>query len=345
MKIFVTGATGFVGSHSAAALLRAGHPVRFLARNPAALRAHFASLGLPADDVVQADMQDAAAMCAALQGCDGVLHAAASVNLDPAQAAATLQNNLAGVQHVLGAALELGLPRMVYVSSLSSLFNPDLPKIDEAAPLAHTHNPYAKSKTAAEQLVRQWQAVGQPIQITYPAAVLGPQDPKLCESNGGLLTFGSKTLPLTRTGFQFVDVRDIACIHRYLLEHPPAAGEDSSAYRFILGGHYLPWGQLRDALHSVTGRRPPAYPLPAPLLRAAAALADGLQKIHPFETQLTGEAVAFMTRWVAADSARVRAHTGLDFRPATDTLADTLAWLVQAGHMDARYAGRLITAN
>ena len=343
MKIFVTGATGFVGSHSAAALLRAGHQVRFLARHPAALRAHFSKLGLPADDVVQADMQDAPAVRAALQGCDGVLHAAAAVNLDASQAAATLQNNLAGVRHVLGAACEMGLPRLLYVSSLSSLFNPNLPRIDEAAPLAQTQNPYAKSKTDAEVLVRQWQAAGKPVQITYPAAVLGPDDPKLCTSNGGLLTFASKTLPITRTGFQFVDARDMAHMHCALLENPPnsAPGADYSAYRFILGGHYLPWGQLRDALQSVTGRRPPACPLPAPLLRVAAKLADGWQKIHPFETQLTSEAVAFMTQWVAADSARVQRHTGLGFRPANDTLTDTLRWLVQAGHMDARFAGKL----
>jgi nucleoside-diphosphate-sugar epimerase len=333
MKILVTGATGFVGSHSAAALLRAGHSVRFLARNPTALRQHFARWSLAADDVVQADMQDAAAVRTALQGCDGVLHAAASVNLDPAQAAATYRSNLAGVQHVLGAACTLGLPRMVYVSSLSVLFTPDLPRLDENSPLAASRNAYTQSKTAAERLVRQWQAAGQPIQTTYPAAIIGPDDPKLCASNDGLRTFASKTLPITRTGFQLVDVRDLAAVHLRLLEQEPA----EPAERYVVGGHYLPWRDLAAALQRVLGRKPPTLALPAPVFRGLAALADAAQRVYPFNTQLTGEAVAFMTRWSPADSSRVMAHTGRSFRPAESTLTDTLHWMVQAGHLPSDF--------
>jgi nucleoside-diphosphate-sugar epimerase len=319
--------------------MRAGHELRFLVRNSAALRIHFEMLGLRADDVVQADMQDAAAVRSALAGCDAVVHAAAAVNLDARQAEATLRNNLAGVQSVVGGACELGLRNVVYVSSLSCLFNPELTRITEEAPLAASRNAYTQSKTAAERWVRDLQSQGAPVQISYPAAVLGPQDPKLCESNGGFLTFASKTLPLTRTGFQFVDVRDVAAIHTALIEKFPRG--EKSAYRFILGGHYLPWAQLRDALQAATGVKPPAMPLPAALLRTAAALVDTLQKIRPFPAQLSGEAVEFMTRWVMADSARVLAHTGLAFRPAQNTLIDTLTWLAEAGHLPARAAGRL----
>lgn len=335
MQFLVTGATGFVGSHSAAALLRAGHKVRFLARNPAALRQHFARWGLAADDVVQADMQDAAAVRAALQGCDGVLHAAASVNLDPAQAEATYRSNLQGVEHVIGGACAAGLAHILYVSSLSVLFTPDLPRLDEDSPLAASHNAYTQSKTAAERLVRQWQDQGQPIRISYPSAILGPDDPKLCASNAGLLTFASKTLPRTRTGFQFVDVRDLADIHLRLLELP-ASGQPST-WRYIAGGHYLPWGEMAAALQRVLGRKPLSLPLPAPVFQALAAIADAAQRIHPFNTQLTREAVDFMTRWSPADSSRIMASTGCQFRPPEATLADTLAWLVAAGHMPARY--------
>jgi nucleoside-diphosphate-sugar epimerase len=251
--------------------------------------------------------------------------------LDAREAQATMHNNLAGVQHVIGGAYDLGLSHVIYVSSLSCLFNPSLTRITEDAPLAASHNPYTQSKTAAERWVRDLQQQGAPVQITYPAAVLGPQDPKLCESNGGLMTFASKTVPITRTGFQFVDVRDVAAIHTALMSKAPSG--DQTAYRFILGGHYLPWRDLAAALQRVLGRKPPTLALPAPVFRGLAALADAAQRVHPFHTQLTGEAVSFMTRWVEADSTRVIAHTGCSFRPVQETLADTLAWMVQAGHL------------
>lgn len=339
MKVLVTGASGFVGSHSAAALQQAGHELRLIARAPDALRAHFAQLGLQAPEVVQADMQDASAMRLALQGCDAVLHAAAAVNLDGRQAEATYRSNLGGVENVVAAACEMGIAHVVYVSSLSVLFNPDSPRITEDAPLALSQNPYGKSKTDAERLARALQARGYPLQITYPAVVVGPDDPKLSVSNAALATFVGKILPLTRTGFQFVDVRDVARVHLALLEQVPSG--EPSQQRFILGGHYLPWRDLALALQQLTGRRPPAWLIPASVFRALAWGMDGLQKLHSFETQLTSEAVDFMTRWSPADSARVQAHTALGFRPAEQTLADTIVWLVQAGHLPARAAGLL----
>lgn len=339
MKVFLTGGTGFVGSHSAAALLRAGHGVRFLARRPEVLRQHFARWGLAADDIVQADMLDAAAVRQAMQGCDAVLHAAAAVNLDPRQAEATYRNNLKGVENIIGTACALGLQRIVYVSSLSVLFTPDVPELNENSPLATSRNAYTQSKTAAERLVRQWQAEGRPVQCSYPAAILGPDDPGLCESNGGLLTFASKALPMTRSGFQFVDVRDLAQIHLQLLQNPPQQPPEQR--RFIVGGHYLPWPEMAAAIEVVTGRTPPKRPVPAVVFRLLAGVADALQRIRPYNTQLSSEAVEFMTRWSPANSQRVQAATGLSFRPAVATLHDTLAWMLAAGYLPAKHAGRL----
>ena len=338
MKILITGGSGFVGSHSAAALAQAGQQLRFLARQPDKLRQQLQALGVDASDIVQADMQDRAALSRALQGCDAVLHAAAAVQLDPRLAQATLAANLLGTQSVLGAACEAGLQRMVYVSSLSCLFRPGLRQIDENTPLAEARNPYTQSKTAAERWVRTLQEQGAPVQITYPAVVVGPQAPGQSLSNSSLATFASRLLPITRTGFQFVDVRDVAAIHAALLTQNLAS--TSVPARFILGGHYLPWEELRAALQQATGRQPPALPLPAPLLRATGWAADALQRIHPFNSPLSGEAVGFMTSWVPAESGRVLAHTGLAWRPVQSTLQDTLGWMTDTGQISKRAAGR-----
>ena len=149
MKIFLTGATGFVGAHTARELLAAGHELRLLARNPDAARAYFARHDAPVSDWVVADMRDADAVRDAMQGCDGVLHAAAAVSLDPRKAQQTYDNNVGGMEAVVGAACALGIRRIVYVSSLSVLFSPGLAAIDEDTPLGTPHDAYARSKRAS----------------------------------------------------------------------------------------------------------------------------------------------------------------------------------------------------
>lgn len=94
MKVFVTGATGFVGAHSARALLDAGHELRLLVRNPDAAQRYFSRHGYAVNELVTGDIRDAATVSAAMQGCDAVLHAAAIVAMEPSRAQEMYENNL-----------------------------------------------------------------------------------------------------------------------------------------------------------------------------------------------------------------------------------------------------------
>lgn len=338
MKVFVTGATGFVGAHSARALLDAGHDVRLLVRSKEAVTGYFARCGHRVDDLVQGDMRDQPLVERAMKGCDAVLHAAALVSVDPKRADEIYRNNVAGIDAVLGTACRLGIGRIVYVSSLSVLFQKGVTRIDEAVPLGNPANAYARSKRDCDEHVRRMQADGMPIQMTYPAGIFGPDDPKLSEANHGVASF-VKVVPRTSTGLQGIDVRDLALVHRFLLEHD--GPDDPGAARYIVGGHYYPWGEFRDLLRRVTGRRIAGPRLPGALLRAMGRGTDLLRRLVPFETQVSAEAMDYVTRWAVADSARVVARTGLRFRPGEETFGDTIRWLVAAGHLDAKYAGKL----
>ncbi|MYB87935.1 MAG: SDR family NAD(P)-dependent oxidoreductase, partial [Acidimicrobiaceae bacterium] len=90
MKVLVTGATGFVGSHAAKALQEAGHAVRALVRTPAKLETVTARVGvdLASLETREGDIADAMAVSAAVDGCDAVVHAAAVVGTDPSSEAA-----------------------------------------------------------------------------------------------------------------------------------------------------------------------------------------------------------------------------------------------------------------
>ena len=221
MKVFCTGATGFVGAHTALALLEEGHELRLLVRNEPAARSWFESGGHRIERFVTADIRDPDAVQRVMDGCDAVFHAAAAVSLDPRKARQTYDTNVGATQSVLAAASALGIESLLYVSSVAALFHPGAPHIDESTPLSEVSEAYSRSKRDSEEHVRKLQQQSMPVQITYPVAVVGPDDPKLSAANRGLATFIGRMLPRTTTGFQCVDVRDLARAHRWLLEHPP----------------------------------------------------------------------------------------------------------------------------
>lgn len=347
MKIFITGASGFVGAHSALALRAAGHELRLLVRRADAVRRYFAAQGQPIAaggpiELVVADMNDAKAVRDGIAGCDAVLHAAAAVSLSAGQAQQTYDNNIGGLRTVVGAACGLGLRSIVYVSSVSVLFRPGLTRIDEQTPLAPAADPYSRSKRDGDAWVQELQQQGCPVQICYPSAVVGPDDPKLSKANYGVQQFVATLTPNTSSGFQCVDVRDLAGALRYMLEHVPAGAATDA--RYIVGGHYYAWAELRRLLATLTGRRLPAPPLPGALLRGIGTLVDVATRIVPFDTTLTAEAMAYATQWSPADSGKFLRHSGLKFRDGAETFADALRWLARAGHVHPRQIGRLYAA-
>jgi nucleoside-diphosphate-sugar epimerase len=338
MKVFATGATGFVGAHTVLALLAAGHETRLLVRDEPRARHWFESHGQHIERCVTVDIRDQAAVQRAIVGCDAVFHAAAAVSLDPRKARETYDTNVGATKAVLGAAHALGIANLVYVSSVAALFHPGAPRVDESTPLADVSEAYSRSKRDSEEYVRELQH-SVPVQITYPVAVVGPDDPKLSAANRALATFVGQMLPRSTTGFQCVDVRDLAQAHRWLLEHPPT--RDVADARYIVGGHFYPWDELRRRLEALLGRRIFSPRVSPRLLRAIGTTADCAKKLVPFDTQISAESMAINTLWPPADSSRFVAKSGLRFRPGDETFGDTIRWMVEAGHIAVKKAGRL----
>ncbi|WP_084268287.1 NAD-dependent epimerase/dehydratase family protein [Mycobacterium avium] len=341
MRVFATGATGLVGAHTVLALLDAGHEMRLLVRDEPRARRWFESRGQHIERFVTVDITDQAAVQHAMAGCDAVFHAAASVSLDPRKGRETYDTNVGATRAVLGAAHALGIGKMLYVSSVAALFHPGAARVDESTPLADVSEAYSRTKRDSEEYVRELQQRGLPVQITYPVAVVGPDDPKLSAANRALATFVGQMLPRSTTGFQCVDVRDLAQAHQWLLAHPPSrAFEDA---RYIIGGHFYAWDQLRERLEALLGRRIFSPRVSPRLIRAIGTTADRAKKLVPFETQISAESMAINTLWPPADSSRFVAKSGLCFRPGEETLGDTIRWMVEAGHIPVKKAGRLGT--
>ncbi len=335
MKVLVTGGTGFTGSHSVRALVAAGHGVRLLVRDAAKVPRVFEPHGLELRDFVVGDMTDAAAVEQALVGCDGVLHAAALVDLRRAAARRVEETNARGVELVVGGAAKFGLPSIVYVSSLSVFFVAGGPPVSPELPIAPASTAYARSKAQAEVYVRALQAEGASIRMSYPAGIVGPDDPGMSDANHAVYSWFKDTGVITSSGFQPVDVRDVAALHVKLLELP------AGAHRYAAAAEMLPWAEIYELMDRLTGLRMRRFRLSGGVMRALGSVGDVVKRVYDFNFPLTRDSMEFATQWPGADASRTTRELGLAFRPIAETYADTLRWMHRAGHLTAAQVGKL----
>ena len=339
-RVFITGATGFVGAHTTLALLRAGISVRLLVRSPDSARDYFREFGfeLNDEDLIVGDMNNQALIEQSMQGCDSVFHAAAFVSLDKRLSQEIYQTNYNGIETVIKTACDLGIGNIVYVSSIAAIFQPDAKTLDESSPLSHAKEAYSRSKRDCDEKVRGLQSQGYPIQITYPAGIFGPNDPKLSEGNQALITFFTSLVPITRSGIQFCDVRDLAKAHLHLLSHKP---DKTYLNRFVIAGHYYNWRDFAKLLQSESNKRIIQIPIPALIFRAIGKLMDLIKHILPIHSPLSEEAMSIVTQWPTASSEHFLEYSKQKndqlFRPANETIRDTLNWLCETHHIDDSY--------
>jgi dihydroflavonol-4-reductase len=331
MRIFITGASGFVGAHSAMELLKAGHEVRLLLRDPSAVQRYYKNLGFQVEDIVQGDMTDADLVRSNMRACDAVLHCAAMVTLGQRNAEQVIQTNVGGVKNVVGGAHELGIPNILYVSSSLVFFHPGTTHIDESSPLGTSSNPYSRSKVISEQYVRELQESRAPIQVTYPTSVIGPDDPKFSEGNKALRLFAELVMLITTTGLQYIDVRDLAHTHRLLLER--GCPSTPQAARYLTTGHFQSWADIADLLEAATGRRVRRISAPPGLLLALGSLCDKIKHFVPFEFPMTREAMTYVTQWAIADASKLQSELDISFRELEATYGDTIKGMRDAKHM------------
>lgn len=337
MRVMVTGGTGFTGSHTVRRFVEAGHSVRLLVRDRDKVRRVFdpIGIGIPEDDVIEGDIVDADSVERAMAGCDAVFHSAALVDMRRSMAERVLTTNARGVELVVGGAVKRGLPSIVYVSSASVFFEPGCGPLHLDMPIAPGTTAYAQSKAHAEHEIRRMQGEGAPIRTSYPTGIVGPDDPGLSDANHAIYIFFKQTGVNTSSGYQIVDVRDLAELHLELLEHP------EGAHRYVAAGPMLSWPETYALLDDITGTRLRRFPVPGPLFRALGTLGDWAKKLYDFEFPLTRDAMEYATQWPGASAERTTDELGISFRSARETYTDTVRWLYEAGHLDERHVGSL----
>lgn len=338
MRILVTGGTGFIGSHSVRALRAAGHDVKLLVRDDGKARRLWQSDPAVLEDMVVGSLTSAPDTTRALRDCDGLVHTAAPVALaaSAAEARRVARANVLAIRRLLERALESGIERIVHLSSTTVFDTKGLERADEATPIIEDGDAYAASKVAAELRVRALQESGAPISITYPPGVIGPDDPGLSEGVKGIAMLLRDGVAITSSGLQTVDVRDLAAVHVALIERKPAPG------RFITAAEYLPWAEFAERLDQAAGVRVPRFDVPGQAIRLAGRVGDQLRRYVGLEIDpiVSREASRFATQWVEFDASQTTQTLGVPFRPAVESLYDTVRWLAETGHVDPSRALR-----
>ena len=263
MKVFVTGATGFIGGTVARQLRDRGDDVVCLVRSPGKA-GKLKEIGC---ELVSGDLGDAAAIGAAMEGCDGVIHAAAmyEVGIPESQHPAMHEANVVGTENVLRAALEAKVPKIVYVSTCGAFGNTHHEIVDEAYehPGESFTSYYEQTKVEAHRVAKRMMADGLPCTIVQPGGVYGPGDTsQLADLLDQFLSGKMPLIPFPELGICLAHVEDTAAGIVLALDKG-APGET-----YVIAGPPTTMREAIGIVAEVSGKKAPKRALPTVLMKA-----------------------------------------------------------------------------
>ena len=336
MKVLITGATGFVGSHLTRLLIKSGHAARVLYRSQNKLSI-LAGLEFEA---VAGDLADVALLERACADCELVFHAAAKADYwKDDDRDALWRINVEGTRNLLTAAQSAGVRRVIFTSSASTIgIRPGAEPADEseAFNLAPERFWYAYTKHKAEEVVAEFVDHGLDVVTLNPTVIIGPGDLNAISGSFIIETARYQWLvPMSSGGLAVIDVRDVARAHL------SASERGRVGQRYILNSANLPYRDWFRLIAAVCGVRSPIFATPDWLLEPTARFIEllralGLQTpMDANQTRLGGAQVYF-------DGGKAKREL---FRPQVDietSLRDTFAWYEQNGYIKRDLLTRLI---
>jgi len=322
----VTGASGFVGSAVARALVARGLHVRVVMR-PTANRLNIAKLHC---EPVVGDMRDEESMTAALKGARYLFHVAADYRLWARDPGEIERNNFQGAKATMGAALKAGVERVVYTSSVAAL-KPGDTAVDESS----RHTPqsvigaYKRSKLVAEREVeRLVREEGLPCVIVAPSTPIGPRDIKPTPTGRVIVEAATGRMPaFVDTGLNLVHVDDVAAGHLLALDRG-RIGEN-----YILGGEDVALQTMLGDIAFLSGRKAPTIKIPRAPLFPLAWAAEAVARVTGKEPFLTADALRMSRYRMFFSSEKARRELGYTARPYREGLKDALSWFRENGYL------------
>jgi len=331
MKVFVTGATGFVGSALARRLVKRGDRVVALVREGSDIRN---LLGLDVE-TAKGDLADPDSLKRAMRGCEAVFHAAAEYTLWSPEPNRLYKTNVEGTVNVLSAARDAGVSRAVYTSTVGALGNKGYGTPgteDTPVTLSDMVGHYKRSKFLAEREAERYASEGFPVVIVNPSTPVGPHDIKPTPTGRIIVDFVNGAMPAyLDTGLNLVDVGDVAEGHILAME------KGVPGRKYILGNRDMTLKEILDLLSSITGIPAPKVRLPYwsvyPMALVSTAISDYLTRRPPVAPI---EAVRMARKLMYFDPSRAVGELGLPQSPVEAALERAVEWFAANGYTKGR---------
>lgn len=328
MKVLVTGASGFVGSHVARLLAERGDRVRALVRRTSRID-NLTDLDC---EPVYGDLQDLDSLRQAVKGCEALFHVAADYRLWARDPKELYRSNVEGTTNILRAAQEADIQKIVYTSTVGTLgIPPNGAAGTEETPvtLDDMVGHYKRSKFLAEEQARRFvEKEGLPVVLVHPSTPVGENDIKPTPTGKVIVDFLNRRMPAyIQTGLNLIDVRDVAQGHLLALER------GVPGQRYILGNQNLTLQEILAMLAEITGLAAPRRQIPYGLAYAVAQVDNWLfGSLLRCEPHIPLEGVKMARKLMFFDASKAVRELGLPQSPVRDALARAVEWFRAHGY-------------
>ncbi|MGE5458425.1 MAG: NAD-dependent epimerase/dehydratase family protein [Methanococcaceae archaeon] len=321
MKIFITGATGFIGNHLVKRLFQTEHRLYCLVRKTSIASEQLKKMGAT---IIIGDITDKVSILRAIKGCDWVFHLAGQYSFWEPNNNLYYDINVNGTRNVMECALETNISKVVHVSTVGIYGKPvDCPFTEESKEGPVRFCVYFQTKYLCEQIV--WDLLakrGLPVVVVYPSAVLGPDDPKA--TGQYFSNFIHRKLPGTvfeDSILTFVYVKDVAEVIVRAAEKQNNIGE-----KYLIGKYRLSFREINKMLSEISGVAIPKSHFPDTMTMFNAVLLTGLanliKKSPPLGMSI--DQMKVMREGFQVDGSKAERELGIIYTPIRNALQEVV---------------------
>ena len=326
MKVFITGASGFIGGNLVRRLVEKGYRVKALVRPGSKI----STAVVNEVEIVEGDILDFDTVLRGVSECGWVFHCAAAYKFWARDPRDIYKTNVNGTDNVLVAAHLVGVERIVYTSTVGTIGLPKVGLGNETTPLPphQVVGNYKRSKYLAEKIVLKKATAGIPVIVVNPTAPVGAWDVKPTPTGKVILDFLKQKMPAyVHTGLNFVDVSDVA------EGHILAAIKGTIGERYILGNQNMSLLELFENLQELSGRKRPRLHIPYWIAMGVGQVDDLLEnKILRREPKIPLEGIKMAQICTYVSSQKAVDQLGFPQSPVNEALNQAIQWFRDKGY-------------